>query len=953
MRTAYRPRSRTINLAGEALHRDLVERIYALGTVERLLEPLRPVRGHHLLDRRADAARRPRGHRSAARPRHAGLRARSCTVEPVPLGVPGELCLGGAGLARGYLGRPELTAERFVPDPCSPAKPASRLYRTGDLVALAGRTAELEFLGRIDHQVKVRGFRIELGEIEAALLALPGVREAVVLAREDQASDLRPIASGDLRLVAYVVGQQDTAPPAADLRAHLRDRLPEYMVPAAFVELAEPAAHAQRQGRPQGPARARGRREPARRPRRRAPRPRSWWPASGPRCCGRRRVASRTTSFFELGGHSLLATQVVSRLRDAFGVELPLRRLFEAPTVAGLAAAVEAARAESDRRARLAPASRRSRGDASAGRAAAALLRPGAALVPRPAGAGQRRLQHAGRGAPAGGSIAAALAASLSARSCAATRSLRTDLRVAERRRRRCRWSRRRRRIDAAAGRPGALRRARRGARRRRWPRRGGAPPFDLARGPLLRAAPAAPGARPSTCCWSPCTTSSSDGWSIGRAACASWGRSTQAFAAGAPSPLPELPVQYADFAAWQRGWLAGEVLARPARPTGAQRLAGVPACWSCRPTGRGRRCRPRAAARCALALPAGARATACAALARRHERDAVHDPARRLPALLARAAPARSDLLVGTPIANRNRAGDRGADRLLRQHPGAARATCRATTRRSAALVARVARDGASTPTRTRTCRSRSWSRSCARSAACATRRCSRSMLALQNAAAGGAASLAGSAPGAGWRSDSGRPKLRPDPRRCATRRDGLARRPGVRPRPVRRADRASAWLAHLPRLLAGGGRASPALPVWRPAAAAAARACARSLGVELEPTPALRRGRARDRRTDQFAARRAAADAARRSAVVRRADERLTYGELDRARRPARAPPAAAAAWGRRAVGVLPASARRSWSRRCSASSRRAAPTCRSTPPTRRSGWPACWRTPAPRCW
>src|SRR5947209_9185419 len=155
-------------------------------------------------------------------------------LRPVPVGVTGELLVGGAGVTRGYLRRPGLTAERFVPDPFG-GRPGDRLYRTGDL----GRwlpDGALDFLGRLDHQVKVRGFRIELGEVEAALVALPGVREAVVVARSDRSdgSDGSDGSDRSQRLVAYVVGDAT----AGALRQALRERLPDYMVPAAFVTLA-------------------------------------------------------------------------------------------------------------------------------------------------------------------------------------------------------------------------------------------------------------------------------------------------------------------------------------------------------------------------------------------------------------------------------------------------------------------------------------------------------------------------------------------------------------------------------------------------------------------------------------------------------------------------------------------------------------------------------------------
>jgi acyl carrier protein len=251
---------------------------------------------------------------------------------PVPPGVVGELWMAGAGLARGYLGRPELTAERFTPDPFS-AVPGERVYRTGDLVRFRSN-GELEFLGRIDHQVKVRGFRIELGEIEEALRAHRQVLDTAVTARED--------VPGSRLLVAYVTG--DPAPDAAELRAHLEGRLPEYMVPSFFVPLEAlpltPNGKIERRALPAPDRERRGRGDFV------APRTPTeeavaemWKELLG---LDRVSVEDR---FFELGGYSLLATRLLSRVRQTFGVDLQLREVFRLPTVAGLAARIDEAAA--------------------------------------------------------------------------------------------------------------------------------------------------------------------------------------------------------------------------------------------------------------------------------------------------------------------------------------------------------------------------------------------------------------------------------------------------------------------------------------------------------------------------------------------------------------------------------------------------------------------------------
>ena len=251
---------------------------------------------------------------------------------PVAAGTAGELYVGGEGLARGYLGRPDLTGERFVPDPFA-NRPGARLYRTGD----RGRHlpgGDVEFVDRLDHQLKVRGFRVEPGEVETALLDHPSVSEAVVTARE--------YVPGDKRLVAYFVATGGPPPPSGELRRFLSDRLPPYMVPSAFVALdAFPQTANGKVDRAALPA------PPHTRPERAGAR-------VAPRTPTEEALASIWSEvlhiddvgvdddFFELGGHSLLATQVIARAREAFSTDLPLRVIFERPTVAGLAQAVDA-----------------------------------------------------------------------------------------------------------------------------------------------------------------------------------------------------------------------------------------------------------------------------------------------------------------------------------------------------------------------------------------------------------------------------------------------------------------------------------------------------------------------------------------------------------------------------------------------------------------------------------
>jgi natural product biosynthesis luciferase-like monooxygenase protein/amino acid adenylation domain-containing protein len=249
-------------------------------------------------------------------------------LEVVPIGSTGELYIAGAGLARGYLHRADLTAERFVANPFG--SPGERMYRTGDLARWRA-DGELEFLGRVDHQVKVRGFRIELGEIEAALLSCRGVSQAVALARAD--------GGGELRLVIYVTASPERAPEVAELRLHLKQALPDYMLPSAYVILDE------------FPLTLNGKID------------RKALPAPEGRASAVEYVAARNPTeemlaaiwaevlslgrigihdnFFEMGGHSLLAMRIVSLVRNRMGLEMPLRLLFEAPTICELSEHLE------------------------------------------------------------------------------------------------------------------------------------------------------------------------------------------------------------------------------------------------------------------------------------------------------------------------------------------------------------------------------------------------------------------------------------------------------------------------------------------------------------------------------------------------------------------------------------------------------------------------------------
>ncbi len=566
------------------------------------------------------------------------------------LGVPGELWIGGAGVARGYLGRAELTAESFV------TVEGRRFYRTGDLVRwLPAAGGTLEFLGRCDFQVKVRGVRIEPAEIEAALAEHPAVAQAVVVARPDGA--------GSSRLIAYWVPAATAGTPAAPggvadggpaaLKAHLAARLPPAYLPAAWVALAEMplSAHGkvdrERLPPPEEAAGAEAAEPPA-------------GPAeeivAGIWCevLGLRAV-SRHDSFFELGGHSLLATQVISRLRAATGAELAVRTLFQAPTVAALAAALSSALA-----------------DAAAGGGLRRAPRIGRARrgEPLPLSFAQERLWFLDRLAPgtAAYNIPLALAAhgdlSLAALAAALAEMVRRHQAL------RTRFA-----IAASRSAPGeappgpcqvidpaapwrlpladlsALPAAARGAEARRVVDAGVSRGFDLVGGAVLRSLALRLAATEHVLLLV-VHHIAADGWSLGVMANEIMALYPAALG-GRPSPLPELAVQYADFAVWQRHWLRGEVLDRQleywrGKLAGAPRLA--------LPLDRPRPPAPtfRGATRMHTMAPPVARAAED--LARHGDATLFMVLLAAFQTLLGRWC-GQDDIVVGSPIANRNRA--------------------------------------------------------------------------------------------------------------------------------------------------------------------------------------------------------------------------------------------------------------------------------------------------------
>ncbi|HEX8186393.1 MAG TPA: amino acid adenylation domain-containing protein, partial [Blastocatellia bacterium] len=463
-------------------------------------------------------------------------------MRPVPIAVAGELYVGGEGIARGYLKRAALTSERFIPDPFS-KREGARLYRTGDVARLRA-DGNLEFLGRTDYQVKIRAFRIELGEIETALMQQEGVSEVVVVAREEEA--------GQKRLVAYVVAGREVT--GEELRKGLRERLPNYMVPSAFVFLDSlpltPNGKLDRRALP-APDRTRPELTQVYVPPRTADEEllaKIWSDVLGIEQVG------INDNFFELGGHSLLAMQVAFQLHDSFGVEIerPIQSLLEAPTIAGLAERIESARLSSS--SPPLPA-----------------IEPVESDEPKPASFAQRRLWLFDQLEP--GSWFYNMSAALRLKGELNVAMLRQSISEITRRHQSLRTT-----FLKMDGEPFQvinpvaamilpvvdlrdLPAPQRGESISRLRSDSALRPFDLSKGPLFRT--------------TLLTVSDdehillvnmhhiiSDGWSIS-ILLNEVSLLYRSYLSGQSLPLPELPVQYADFSAWQHQWMKGEVLQR------------------------------------------------------------------------------------------------------------------------------------------------------------------------------------------------------------------------------------------------------------------------------------------------------------------------------------------------------------------------------------------------------
>jgi len=536
---AIPPSVRVINLAGEPLRTDLARRIYESTSVRKvhdLYGPSESTTYSTWTCRSAD------GRQTIGRPiANTQIYILDAHRNPVPIGVVGEIYIGGAGVARGYLNRPELTAERFIYRSLD-GEPVQRLYKTGDLARYLP-DGNIEFLGRLDNQVKIRGFRIELGEIESVLSQYPGVRESVVVARED--------APGDKCLVAYLVAASQNSS-VSELRGFLKAKLPEYMIPSVFMSLdALPLTSngkIDRQSLP-APGRNRGGLEQA---------------YVAPRSPTEEVLAGIWAdvlkldqvgvhdNFFDLGGHSLLATQVISRLRVTLRMEIPLRFLFENPTVAGLADRVgETRRQEQGLQSRPIQSVSRTRD--------------------LPLSFSQQRLWFLDQYEP--GSSVYNIPSAIRLTGALNVSALEQSLQEIVNRHEALRTTFSMVEGQAVQVIAPSLKLAlpvvdlsetpetEREEQAQRFAREEARRPFDLSRAPLFRTRLLQLGKEDHVLLMT-LHHIVSDGWSMG-VMHHELSVLYRAFSNGQPSPLPDLPIQYADYAVWQREWLEGGELER------------------------------------------------------------------------------------------------------------------------------------------------------------------------------------------------------------------------------------------------------------------------------------------------------------------------------------------------------------------------------------------------------
>ena len=662
-RQALPPSVCTVNLAGEPLEVDLVKQIYQIPSVKKVYDLYGP---SETTTYSTWALRRADGPYTIGRPiANTQIYLLDRNQNPVPIGVPGQIYIGGEGLARGYWNRPALTRDKFVADPFKP-KSGDRLYKTGDLARYLP-DGNIEFLGRIDHQVKVRGYRIELGEIESVLKLHPAVRETVVVVRED--------VPGDKRLVAYVRSGASGDNFIRELRTELEQQLPAYMVPSDVVVLeAFPLTPNGKLDRKALPA-----------PEGRSPELEGSYVA--PRTPTEEVLASIWCevlnlkrvgihdNFFELGGHSLLAIQVVARLAKLLKLDLPLHRFFETATISTLAAELQ-----------------KMLGAGETGDVRSIVPVPRTGNLPL--SFAQQRLWFLDRLLPnkaayniptvwqlRGQLDALALERSLN-ELVVRHETLRTrfvlsgdaPVQVIE--------------PPSAVALPitdlSSMPQVEREARVRQITDTEARQPFDLEAGPLLRAQLLRLAAEEHLLLFN-LHHIASDDWSMG-VLCRELSSGYNAFVSGHAPDLPRLPIQYADYAVWQREWLRGEML-EGQLAYWKEKLADLSALEL--PTDRPRPPVPSyQGAHLTFDLPAPL-TQALKELSRREGATLFMTLLAAFQVLLHRYS-GQEDIAVGTPIAGRAAHRTRGADWLLRQHAGTA------LQPRGQSRIHRVARTGA-----------------------------------------------------------------------------------------------------------------------------------------------------------------------------------------------------------------------------------------------------------------